>query len=116
MVQDAAFQITYAAGAEPPVTITPLTGPILGQGSATWQIDASGYDVAIVFASSQCPFPPAGEAPSGVYRSAGTPISTLPARYDTNGDWKYTVTLTSKTKGGSSPPPADGTVVIKENP
>lgn len=116
MAENAVVQITYNAGVEPPVTITPSSAQISGPGCATWNINAPGYQVTITFDNGECPFPPVGNAPEGVYICSGASITTEPASSDTNGEWGYVVTMSSTDRGAPTPPASSGMIVVGGNP
>lgn len=114
MPTNAYVTITYDPQAREPVTVDPTNATIEGAGTATWTIQSQGCEVTIEFAGRACPFPPGADGSEGLYESAGPPVTTAAAAPDTNGDWKYTVTVHAGGKGGDTS--TDGVIVIGNNP
>ncbi len=92
MATNAFVQVTYAPDSKGAVTVKPDPAYITGPGSTTWGLDAPvGFSAEINFAvqgGHKGPFS------DGVFRSAvGSPATSGPARYGSNGMWKYDVTI-----------------------
>lgn len=92
MATNAFVQVTYEPGSKSSVTVKPDPAAITGPGSATWGLTApAGFTAEINFSvqgGHKGPFS------DGVFRSSsGGTVNSGPARYGSNGNWKYDVTI-----------------------
>jgi hypothetical protein len=113
MATNAFVQVTYVPGSKSSLTVKPEDAGITGPGAATWGLDAPpGFSAEINFTVQGGHKGPFSE---GVFRSSvGSPASSGPARYGSNGAWKYDVTIFNDK--GAQVDYLDPTVVIGGNP